>query len=212
MSPSTEPRSRLSAGNLISGLVGGLVVLALGAVLVATGVISSGKTTREVISRPALANTNSASGSSAGRSISQIYRQEGKGVVFVEAQGVSQDSVFGTPGQQGDATGSGFLVDRSGTVLTNAHVVEGSNRVTVRLKEDGPQIDAKVKGRDPSSDLAVLKVNPDDVKSVSPVPLGDSNSAQVGDPVVAIGNPFGFDRTVTSGIVSAKARQITAPN
>jgi len=212
MSPSTEPRSRPSAGNLISGLVGGLVVLALGAVLIATGVINSGKTTREVISRPALANTTSASDSKAGRSISQIYREEGKGVVFVEAKGVSQDSVFGSPGQQGDATGSGFLVDRDGTVLTNAHVVEGSNQVTVRLKENGPQIDAQVKGRDPSSDLAVLKVNPADVKSVSPVPLGDSNSANVGDPVVAIGNPFGFDRTVTSGIVSAKARQITAPN
>jgi S1-C subfamily serine protease len=207
-------RNGPSAGNLISGLVGGFVVLALGAILIATGVINSGKTTREVISRPAVAAATPASDSSSrgGRTISQIYRQEGRGVVFVEARGVSQDSVFGTPGQQGDATGSGFLVDRNGTVLTNAHVVEGSDKVTVRLKEDGPQIDAQVKGRDPSSDLAVLKVNPDDVKGVNPVPLGDSSSASVGDPVVAIGNPFGFTRTVTSGIVSAKARQITAPN
>src|SRR5207244_8157703 len=69
-----------------------------------------------------------------------------------------------------------------------------------------------VKGPDASSDLAVLKVDPSKVKHISPLPLGDSNAVQVGDPVVAIGNPFGFTRTVTTGIVSAKQRQIDAPN
>ena len=215
MSPSTEPRTSSSTGNLIAGALGGLIVAILGAILIATGVIDTGKTERQVIRQPAIANTGatdaSANSSQTGRTVAQIYKREGRGVVFVEARGVTQDSIFGS-GQQGDATGSGFLVDKNGTILTNAHVVEGSNSVTVRLTEDGPQIDATVKGRDPSSDLAVLKVKPSDVSNVNPVPLGNSNSAQVGDPVVAIGNPFGFARTVTTGIVSAKARQITAPN
>ena len=215
MSPSTEPRTSSSTGNLIAGALGGLVVAILGAILIATGVIDTGKTERQVIRQPAIANTGatdaSANSGQTGRTVAQIYKREGRGVVFVEARGVTQDSIFGS-GQQGDATGSGFLVDKNGTILTNAHVVEGSNRVTVRLADNGPQIDATVKGRDPSSDLAVLKVKPSDVSNVTPVPLGNSNSAQVGDPVVAIGNPFGFARTVTTGIVSAKARQITAPN
>jgi S1-C subfamily serine protease len=81
----------------------------------------------------------------------------------------------------------------------------------VRFGEEGDVVDAEVKGRDPSTDLAVLKVDPDDAK-LDPMPLGDSSTVRVGDPVVAIGNPFGFSRTVTTGIVSALQRQITAPN
>jgi S1-C subfamily serine protease len=213
MSPRTQPRQSIPSGNLIAGGLGGLIVLVLGAILIATGVIDTGKTERTVVRQPALANASSGGSNSSkdSRTVSDIYRREGRGVVFVEARGVSEDSIFGS-GQQGDATGSGFLVDRNGTILTNAHVVEGSSNVTVRLSQDGPQIQADVKGRDASSDLAVLKVKPSDVKDVNPVPLGNSNSAQVGDAVVAIGNPFGFARTVTTGIVSAKARQITAPN
>jgi S1-C subfamily serine protease len=84
--------------------------------------------------------------------------------------------------------------------------------VTVSFEENGDSIDAQVKGRDPSTDLAVLKVDPDKVKNAPPLPLGDSSSAEVGDPLVAIGNPFGFTRTVTTGIVSAVAREIKAPN
>src|SRR3954447_1606102 len=212
MSPSTQPRQSIWR-NLVSGGIGGLIVLVLGAVLIATGVIDTGKTERTVVRQPALSSTSDTKADSAGggRTVADIYKREGRGVVFVEARGVSEDSIFGS-GQQGDATGSGFLIDKDGTILTNAHVVEGSSDVSVRLSQDGPQIKAAVKGRDPSSDLAVLKVKPSDVSGVAPVPLGNSNSAQVGDSVVAIGNPFGFARTVTTGIVSAKARQITAPN
>src|SRR4051794_19586759 len=212
MSPSTQPRQSIWS-NLVSGGIGGLIVLVLGAGLIATGVIDTGKTERTVVRQPALSSTSDTKADSAGggRTVADIYKREGRGVVFVEARGVSEDSIFGS-GQQGDATGSGFLVDKDGTILTNAHVVEGSSDVSVRLSQDGPQIKAAVKGRDPSSDLAVLKDKPSDVSGVAPVPLGNSNAAQVGDPVVAIGNPFGFARTVTTGIVSAKARQITAPN
>ena len=200
--------------NLLSGVLGGLVVLVLGTVLIATDVIDTGENTREVVreapvSRPAA----DGDGDAAARTVADIYKREGKGVVFVEARGASgDDSVFGIPRQEGRATGSGFVVDRDGTIVTNAHVVEGSRDVSVRFGEDGDAIKAAVKGRDPSSDLAVLKIDPARAKGITPVPLGNSDRTAVGDSVVAIGNPFGFTRTVTTGIVSAKQRQITAPN
>ena len=211
MSTPTSARGRVAASNLLSGALGGLVVLVLGAVLIATDVIDTGDSTREVV-RPG-AITQPASGSEDGRTVSDIYREEGRGVVFVEARGVSEEqSIFGLPSPEGQATGSGFVVDRDGTIITNAHVVEGSDDVTVRFGENSSPVDAEVLGRDPSTDVAVLKIDPGDVKSLEAIPLGDSSRVRVGDPVVAIGNPFGFTRTVTTGIVSAKQRQITAPN
>ncbi len=104
-------------------------------------------------------------------------------MVYVQARGVTEEgsSLFGLPQQQqGTATGSGFLVDDQGTILTNAHVVEGSNDVSVSFDENQDPIKAEVKGRDPDTDLAVLKVDPDQVKNAPPVPLGDSGSAEVG--------------------------------
>ena len=210
MSPATSERRRGMISSLLAGLLGGLVVLVIGSVLIATDVIDTGDTTREIVRQPPITRP---AGDSAGRTPAQIYKKEGKGVVFVEANGVtSGDSTFGLPDQGGSATGSGFLVDGDGTIVTNAHVVEGSGDVNVRFGENSPSIDATVKGRDPSTDLAVLKIDPDRVEGGRPLPLGDSKSVAVGDPVVAIGNPFGFTRTVTTGIVSALARQITAPN
>src|SRR5919199_1388263 len=96
-------------------------------------------------------------------------------------------------------------------MLTNAHVIDGARQVSVRFQSAGALVPAKIAGRDVSSDLAVLRVDPNKAK-LQPIPLGDSRQVRVGDPVVAIGNPFGYDRTVTSGIVSALQRQITAPN
>jgi S1-C subfamily serine protease len=216
MSPTTSERRRAAASNLLAGAIGGLAVLVVGTILIASGVIDTGKTTREVVRQPALTQPASGSGTKDGRTVADIYKDEGKGVVFVQARNVSSsgDSTpFGLPEQGGGtATGSGFLVDRDGTIVTNAHVVEGSSDVSVRFGESGAFIKAQVKGRDPSSDLAVLKIDPDKTKGAPPLPLGDSKTVAVGNPVVAIGNPFGFTRTVTTGIVSALARQITAPN
>jgi S1-C subfamily serine protease len=101
-------------------------------------------------------------------------------------------------------------MDDQGHVLTNAHVVDNASSVTVKFG-DGDALDAKVLGVDDSTDVAVLAVNPDDV-SAQPLPLGNSDDVKVGDPAVAIGNPYGLDRTVTSGIISALQRQINAPN
>jgi S1-C subfamily serine protease len=123
-----------------------------------------------------------------------------------------QFSPFGAPGQGGGtATGSGFVIDEQGHVITNAHVVEGATDVRVTLSEDGEVYAAEVLGADPSTDVAVIEV---DAPADALVPLGlaDSSRVAVGDPVVAIGNPFGLDRTATAGIVSAVQREISAPN
>ena len=195
--------------NILSGLLGGLVVLLLGAVLIATDVIDTGDD-RTVVREAPMTQTTSDDGE--GRSVRDIYRQEARGVVFVEADGVSsEESIFGTP-NEGTATGSGFVVDKDGTILTNAHVVSGADSVSVSFTENGDAIDAEVKGVDASTDLAVLKIDPGEVENLVAMPLGDSSRVAVGDPVVAIGNPFGFQRTVTTGIVSALQRQIEAPN
>jgi S1-C subfamily serine protease len=118
--------------------------------------------------------------------------------------------VFGQ--QEGTATGSGFVVDEDGTIVTNAHVVDGAEQVSVSFEEDGESIEAEVLGIDPDTDLAVLKIDPGQVEDLTVLPLGDSSDLEVGDPVVAIGNPFGLQRTVTTGIVSALQRQIDAPS
>ena len=103
------------------------------------------------------------------------------------------------------ALGSGFILDKEGYILTNNHVVEGADEVKVKLS-DGKESKAKVIGRDPRTDLALIKIDAD--KSLVPLPLGDSDKLEVGDWVVAIGNPFGLGNTVTAGIVSAKFRQL----
>jgi S1-C subfamily serine protease len=200
--------------NILAGAIGGLIVLVIGAVLISTDVIDTGDTQTVVRQAPITQPTSGANDNGGGRTVNDIYRQEGQGVAFISAEGVTSDqsSPFGTP-QQGTATGSGFVVDKNGYIVTNAHVVEGAKRVEVSFDQNGNAVRAEVKGVDTSTDVAVLKVNPDDVKGgLTTLPLGDSSKAQVGDPVIAIGNPFGYSRTVTTGIVSGLQRQIQAPN
>src|SRR5215218_1079001 len=184
MSPNKQ---RPVVANLIAGALGGLVVLVIGAVLIATDVIDTGDTTTVVRQAPLSQAASDPGSTSKGRSVQDIYAREGHGVTYIQAQGVTTDqSLFGMP-QQGTATGSGFVVD-------------------------GEPIDAQIKGVDADSDLAVLKVDPSKVKNLTVLPLGDSSKLEVGDPVVAIGNPFGLQRTVTTGIVSGLQRQVDAPS
>jgi S1-C subfamily serine protease len=208
MSPEKQ---RPVASTLIAGALGGLIVLVLGAVLIATDVIETGDSRTVVreqapISQPA----SDPAATDGGRTVQDIYREEGRGVVFIQAEGVSGSSIFGQ--EEGAATGSGFVVDEDGTILTNAHVVEGAEEITVSFEEEGEAIEAELKGVDPDTDLAVLKIDPGEVEDLTVLPLGDSSELEVGDPVVAIGNPFGLQRTVTTGIVSALQRQINAPS
>jgi S1-C subfamily serine protease len=198
--------------NILSGVIGGLIVLVLGAVLISTDVIDTGDT-ETVVRQAPITQPASGSDNGGGRTVNEIYEQEGRGVAFISAQGVTSDenSPFGIP-QEGDATGSGFVVDGQGHIITNAHVVEGADSVEVSFDESGNSVPAEVMGVDTSTDLAVLKVDPADVEDLTPVPLGDSSNVEVGDQVIAIGNPFGYSRTVTTGIVSGLQRQIQAPN
>ena len=198
--------------NILSGLLGGLIVLVLGAILISTDVIDTGDSST-VVQRQAPMTQPTADDGEGGRTVRDIYASEGRGVAFISAQGVSsqESSPFGTP-QEGEATGSGFVVGKDGTILTNAHVVEGAESVTVSFEEGGEEIPAEVKGVDTSTDLAALKIDPSDVEDLEVLPLGDSSKVEVGDPVVAIGNPFGYSRTVTTGIISGLQREITAPD
>ncbi len=179
-------------------------------ILAAAGVIAGDEKTTVVqspISQPTAADSKSP-----GLSVHEIYVKDGPGVAFIRAEVVQRSqSPFNLfpQSQRGTSTGSGFVIDESGDILTNAHVVEGATKVTVDLGDK--TYDAKIVGRDTSSDVALLKVGADK-KALHPVPLGNSTELQVGDPVVAIGNPFGLDRTVTTGIVSALQRKIEAPN
>jgi putative serine protease PepD len=110
------------------------------------------------------------------------------------------------------STGTGFLVGRDGTLVSNAHVVGTSSTVAVRFGPNGRSVPAQVLGTDPSSDLAVLKIGAADTPNVTPLDFADSSRVRVGDQAIAIGNPFGLDRTATAGIVSGLGREIRAPN
>jgi S1-C subfamily serine protease len=193
-----------------SAVTGGLVVLIAGLILIQTGAVDTSNDNSGPVIEPA-ALARPASNSSQGLTVHDIYQRDAEGVAFIRSTIVQKtQSVFGMPQQQSsEATGSGFLIDNDGHVLTNAHVVEGAKSVTVQLGS-GAEQNAQVVGSDPSSDIALLKV--DNTEGANPLPLGDSSKVQVGDPVIAIGNPFALDRTVTSGIVSALQRQIQAPN
>jgi S1-C subfamily serine protease len=199
-----------------SAVAGGLIVGLLGWLAIAAGWVQGDETTTTTtVSAPASSTAQPAADQSgAGLSVNQIYNEDAPGVVYIEAKQAAQPSPFNPFGQSGGgtATGSGFVYDDEGHILTNEHVVAGADQVTVRVGgEDGDTFDAKVVGEDRSTDVAVLQVT-DGADQLQPLELGDSSQIKVGDPVVAIGNPFGLDRSATAGIVSAVQREINAPN
>ncbi|HMJ04034.1 MAG TPA: trypsin-like peptidase domain-containing protein [Conexibacter sp.] len=143
-------------------------------------------------------------------SAEQVYEHANRSVAFISAQVEQQsDSIFGG-GEQGEATGTGFVVSEEGLIVTNAHVVEGATAIEVKVGDGAPH-PATVVGRDASTDLALLRVDASG-ETLRPLQLADSGAVDVGDQVYAIGNPYGLDRTLTSGVVSALQRQIQAPN
>ncbi|HYI18688.1 MAG TPA: trypsin-like peptidase domain-containing protein [Solirubrobacteraceae bacterium] len=146
-------------------------------------------------------------------SAADVYARDAAGVVFVRAARLQeQDGPFAVAGESAtEAAGSGFLIDEDGLVLTTAHVVSKATELTVAIDED-VVVPARVVGTDPDTDLALLRVDlPDDV-DVHPLELGDSSSVRVGDAAMAIGNPYGLERTLTTGVVSALRQRITAPS
>lgn len=194
--------------SFISAVIGGAIVAAVIAVLIATGVI--GGKTETVVQNGGVASATS-SGSGDVKTVGAIFKSSSPGVVSIQSEvSTGSDDLFGNQ-QEGTATGTGFIVSDEGYIVTNDHVVEGHQGDPKVTFADDKTVTAKVIGQDPSSDIAVIKVDPKDHK-LTKLELGDSKQAAVGDAVVAIGNPFGLNQTVTTGIISALQRTITAPN
>jgi putative serine protease PepD len=186
-------------------LAGALIATLVTLVLVVTGVISvTGGGEARSASRGTLTPM-------------QVFEQSAAGVVEVRATFAATDT-----GGGGSGIGSGFLVSHEGDIITNAHVVTSDGRdasaiVVVFRTESGTdpagaQVSAELVGSDENSDVALLSIDPDEAPSLDPLPLGESESLRVGEPVTAIGNPLGLSFTVTSGIVSATDRNLRSPN
>ena len=179
-----------------AALAGGLVVGIVGLIAIAAGwVKSSGDGDQgSALAATPLPQPATRQASDEGLTVNQIYQQDSPGVVFIRAQSAPQPpSPLDPFGGGGAATGSGFVIDQAGHILTNAHVVDGARRIEVTLAnvDSSQPVSARVVGEDPSTDVALLEVDaPSD--QLHPLALGDSSQLQVGDSLVAIGNPFGL--------------------
>lgn len=138
-----------------------------------------------------------------------VYEQRNRAVVNITTETVAYNW-FLEPVPQESSTGSGSIIDDRGYVLTNYHVIEGASRVFVTLA-DGDQLAGEVVGTDAENDLAVIQFDPED-RVLDTIPMGNSDELRVGQQVMAIGNPFGLDRTLTTGIVSGLGRPLRARN
>ena len=202
--------TRLLTSPFVSALLGGLVV---GGVFLVFGVAGRSHT-QTIFTQSPVAN-EAAVDPISGLSPHDIYTRNAPGVVFVRARLLEQiASPFNLfhARESNTSTGSGFLVDGRGDILTNYHVIDGADRsrgVSVEF-ENALVRKASVVAVDPNDDLAVLRSDMHGVPPIRPLTLGDSTSVRVGDPTLTIGNPFGIDRTLTSGIVSALQHQIQA--
>jgi putative serine protease PepD len=194
--------SRLS--NVFFTLLGAASVGLVVAVLAIAGVFESERVIREVPAPSTTAvNDDAATPARPAGSVSEIYAKTAPGVAFIQAGDATS----------GGGTGSGFLLDGQGHVVTNEHVVEGSSKFVVRFGEDGEALDAKLVGMDASTDLAVLEVDPKKISAeTKPLELASSGDLRPGDSAIAIGSPFGLSGTVTTGIISALDREIESPN
>jgi S1-C subfamily serine protease len=195
---------RSGAALVAAAVLGGAV--AVGGVALLGGLDS---TTTVVTETGAAPSPGLAPASGDAMSVNEIYERASSGVVRINASDNSTSSST-SPFGQNAALGSGFVIDKSGHIVTNYHVVRDAGRVTVSFS-NRDTVQAEVVGTDPSTDLAVLRVETA-ASALTPLSIGNSDAVRVGDPVVAIGNPFGLDRTVTAGIVSALQRLIQAPN
>jgi S1-C subfamily serine protease len=201
-----------SAALLAAGALG--AAFSLGGAALFGGFDRGTTTVREVQATPAAAEVpvNKAS----LLSVNDIYRRDAPGVVQITATQVVNGQgtdLFGFPfstKQHQQSLGSGFVIDKAGHIVTNYHVVEHARAVDVSFS-NSESMSAKIVGVDPSTDIAVLQVDAH-ARALTPLTLGNSDAVRVGDSVVAIGNPLGYDRTVTAGIVSALQRVIQSPS
>jgi putative serine protease PepD len=195
--PEPKPARRRGAGQLTA-------VAVLAALLASGGTAAAGHYWPQDAATTTASTT--ALGSNAAAPVKQGTASAPDWTATASVVSPSVVSITATTGQ-GGGQGSGVIIDKSGHVLTNNHVVAGADKLTVTLS-DGRTYDAEVRGTDPSTDLAVITVKnaPSDL---APVAIGDSDTIAVGDPVMAVGNPLGLAGTVTTGIVSALNRPVT---
>ncbi|HET8979862.1 MAG TPA: trypsin-like peptidase domain-containing protein [Solirubrobacteraceae bacterium] len=200
---------RVSKSHVVSAVIGGVIVSGAFVVL---GVTGPQRTETIFEEAPVAAH---ASADPRGLTANDIYVRAAPAVVLVRAKLVESAGSPFDPFRSANATlstGSGFLVDRQGDILTNYHVIRGADRrtgITVQFEADTIRT-AGVIATDPANDLAVLRVDMHGVPPIRPLPLGDSSSVRVGDLTLALGDPFGDDRTLTSGIVAALQHQVQA--
>jgi S1-C subfamily serine protease len=197
-------------GLVAASLLGGLV--AVGAVAT-TGNLGGGDTT--VVETSPLQTPSAQVVDDDRLSVAEVYARAAPGVVQITSTAAATENPslfpFDQPSVPQQALGSGFVIDKAGHVVTNYHVIEGADQIEVSFSNQDT-LRATVVGSDPSTDIAVLRVQ-SSARGLAPLAFGNSDGVRVGDPVVAIGNPFGLRRTATAGIVSAvQERTITAPN
>ena len=198
---------------VVAAVLGGAAALG-GAAL--NGSLGGASTVRELVEPPAQ-NSPASFARNGSMTINQIYRHDAPGVVQITSTSVLKLPVapffgnpFGPQTEQQQSLGSGFVIDKAGHIVTNYHVVQGAKTVKVNFSSNENDT-AHVIGTDPSTDIAVLQIDAHS-RALTPLPWGNSDSVQVGASVVALGNPFGYTRSATSGIVSAVDRPLTAPN
>jgi S1-C subfamily serine protease len=202
-------RSWLST--VLAAVVGGGITAAA---LLGAGAVDSGSST--TIVEPSLSVKGTPTGGEPAHgtlSAREIYKRDAPGVVYIRARTLRTGrSPFDLTlsSQAAESSGSGFVIDRSGLIVTNAHVVAAATDIRVTFS-DRHTVSAVPVGKDEDTDLALLRVDTKEL-DLHPLELGDSGSVQVGDPTVAIGNPYGLDRTLTTGVVSALQRRLTAPS
>ncbi len=188
------------------------------ALAVASGSSGTSRTVTDVVSAsgtsaPPVASVPASLAKGSGPNINAIYRRDSPGVVDITVtatQNTGGLGLFGGSSQQTTGEGAGVVYDNQGDIITDQHVVANATSVVVHF-QNGVNARARVLGEDASTDVAVIRVNVP-ASELHPIPFANSQTAQVGDPVVAIGSPFSLPETVTAGIVSAVGRSITAPN
>ena len=212
--PPPRPGARGPRGRAIALLVVLTAILGGGAgagLVLATGAGDGTTTTTVTQAASATSETSSTAGA---LNASTLYANTAAGVVDITSRGIASSSgggsPFGGPSQSSTATGTGFVVDGKGHIVTAAHVVQGASSISVKF-QDGTTRTAKLLGTDEATDIAVLSVDASGL-TLHPLTLGSSAALGIGDQVAAIGDPFTYERSLSTGVVSGLDRTISAPN
>jgi putative serine protease PepD len=203
-------RYRRFVATVVAGFIGAALLLGAAHVLGLTGTTTSASGT--VKGLPAAFKTT-------GLTPQQVYEQNIAGVVEIKSTFPGTTDMWGQSTGQQQGIGTGFVVSKDGSIVTNAHVVSESgvaaSSVTVIFKggsSQGTEIPATIVGADETTDVALIQIDPSQASALTPVELGDSSQVAIGEQVVAIGNPLGLDFSLSSGVVSATNRELQSPN